>query len=172
MSDGIYTFAAAEVATLSNWPEDLNSNIGRKLYVGTSSNNYRYYELYGYNGTFYIGRNEPSNDTVTWFSNSSSIDLGTVTSTTGKYTTAVWSAGTYTSAWKAPAAGVYIVSLSLSLVNESQTNRNIYKQLQFNGTTQRLTPAVLYYNTNAGSSGDEVGVTRQIIGFIKATDVN
>ena len=90
----------------------------------------------------------------------------TYSTATGTYTTAAWAEGTNTCTWTAPSDGTYIAWMTFELNDDTQANRNMYKQLQMVGSATRLLDAMLYYD-GTGTAGQMI--KRTISQPIKAT---
>lgn len=99
-------------------------------------------------------------------------NLGTISSLVrGTYTTARWANGTETATWTAPADGVYLIFMYISLNSNNQTvtHRNVYRQLQFQGTAT-IPLNALFYDYNVEGSGNETPwMGRTIITPVVAT---
>ena len=76
-------------------------------------------------------------------------NLGTYTTASGTYTTAVWSAGTNTCVWTAPKTGLYIIWANFTT---EDNNSKTYKQLQLKGTATRLFADFLIYQASSQSA--------------------
>lgn len=98
------------------------------------------------------------------------LDLGTISSVEGTYTTAEWAEGTATNCtWTAPKAGLYLMFAYFKNDADNAEQGKVYKQLQLTGTAQRIIANPVLYQAGPGSTASTASAHEAIMGIQTCT---